>query len=612
MPPPPPILLLPVLLLPIIATVSAQVTLYMDTPLASGSLSGDVQTRLGLAPDATVHTAGGVALQAAAALRNPLLAALGIAVGTEEAGRPQATTAAYVAAPRSIAQTLRPTVGFSFGEARGAAASGTAGGYLVGEFAYNPVANQLGASVSGGSAGTATLRSGDSLGGVLAAGDAAGLSGAEALGWVDAQTTAGGGRSAQESQAIAYPTNALSPLNPATCTQSLTYGAARSNYLDGVAMPLIRGNEDGDGGEGDIGDGYGPAGGGAWGVPMCLALFDWGTLDDFVAFVEERPATLLSSEGEEGGGGEGDDGERPPHLRTRGDNNPSSSGGHRSSASFEDYVEEAASEEALHQSSSGTGGDGHHSEHKRRERAALRAIAAGGNVALPPPPSSSSSNSVLASLALAFEQGGQAAVEAFLRDTDLGREMTRRAGVAGARRRRAYEQGQRAPPLRETLARASAALVPSAVEARRAAAELRNVAARNATNLAVQALVATVESAEPALALQQRARLAVLQPLRQGAGRAAGGLLLGAAERLERADRRQQQQGGGGGAGGGGGGGGGGTRQVAFGDAAAALRSSAALAAKDVASVVEAEEEAEDEPKRRLRRQRRQRRRSRR
>jgi hypothetical protein len=332
-------------------------------------------------------------------------------------------------------------------------------------------------------------------------------------------------------------------------------------------MPLIRGNEDNDGDGavdvegGGVGDGYGSAGGGAWGVPMCLALFDWGTLDDFVAFVEGRPPPLADGEGE-------DDGAGGEHLRTGSKLRP---------ASFEDYVDEAASEEALQQSSGGgKGGGDHEKKHKQQERAALRAIAAGdgGGDNTDPPSSSSSSppSSVLSSLATAFQEGGQSAVETFLRDTALGREMMRRAAEAHAARQRSYEQGERAPPLRETLARAAEALVPSAAEARRAATELRNVAARNATNLLVQGMVAVAESAEPALALQQRARAALLQPLQRTVGRAAGGLMTGAAERLERQGS------------GGGGDGGGGQRQGALADAAAALRASAALAVRDVAS----------------------------
>jgi hypothetical protein len=551
-------LLLLLLIAAIATTASAQLTLYFDTPLASASGSVDAQARAGVAPDATVHVGGGVAASAATALRNPLMAVLGTAAGTEEAGRPQATTAAYVATPLSIASTLRPTVGFHFGEARGAAASGTAGGYLVGEFAYNPIANQLGGSVAGGSSGTGNVGSGDTLGGVVAGGDAAGLSGAESLGWADAQTTAGGGRGGQESQAIAYPTNLFSPLNPATCTQALAYGAARSNYGgDGSALPLIRGNEpssSGDG-EGDVSDGYGPAGGGAWGVPMCLALFDWGTLDDFVAFVEEdrpRRQGRSSSSSEHGG--------------NNNDNNDQ--------ASFEDYVEHPGG------AGKGEGNDGNSistsSKGRREERAALRAVAAGGGGGgADSTPSTTTSPSFVASLAEAFAKGGPAAVDAFLQTTSLGKEMLRRAETAQARRQDAYDSGNRTS-LRTTFGKVAATLAPAAADTGRAATALRNAAARNATNLAVQALVGVSESAEPALALQQRARAALVDPVRAASARLASSGLRRAAAGLE----RQQQR-----AGGAGGGYGGGMGQ-ALGDAATALRASAAIAASDAADAM--------------------------
>jgi hypothetical protein len=563
---------------------SAQLTLYLDTPLAAASGSVDLQARAGVAPDATVHVGGGVAASGAAALRNPLLAALGTAAGTEEAGRPQATTAAYVATPLSVARTLRPTVGFHFGEARGALGSGTAGGFLVGEFGYNPIANQLGASVSGGSAGTANARSGDTMGGVLAAGDAAGLSGAESLGWADAQTTAGGGRGAQESQAIAYPTNLASPLNPATCTQALTYGAARSNYgPDGSALPLVRGNEPsaaaaaaGENGEDGVeaSDGYGPAGGGAWGVPLCLALFDWGTLDDFVAFVDE---------GEGGGGrrgrsssgrsiGSGDKQTNTNTNNNEGDENKSDDG-----ASFEDYVE--------HPGGAGKPADSQQQQRRRRrdESAALRAAAAGGPAAAAAAAAASPpSSSTVQTMADVFERGGPAAVDAFLQTTETGREMLRRAEATRADRQGAYDRGNRTS-LRGTFLAAAAALAPAAADAARAGTRLRNVAARNATNLAVQALVGVAESAEPALALQQRARAALVDPVRAASARLASSGLRRAAAGLERQERQGAAAAGGGGEDGNGGGQGMGR---ALGDAAAALRASAALAAADAADAV--------------------------
>jgi len=541
-----------------------QVTLYVDTPVLSASGSVDARARAGLSPDATVHVGGGAAASGAAALRSPLLAALGAAAGTEEDGRPQATTAAYVSAPLSIARTIRPTVGFHFGEARGAAASGTAGGYAVGEFAYNPIANQLGASVASSSAGTVNRGSADALGGVVAAGDAAGLSGAESLGWVDAQTTAGGGRGGQESQAIAYPTNALSPFNPATCTGALTWGAARSNYVDGSAVPLIRGN---DGGGDGVGGGLG-VGGGAWGVPLCLALFDWGTLDDFVAFVEDGPSGRRRR-GDEGGGNDGEgeeEGEAKEDVVR-----PSSS----PAVSFEDYVVPGGGQGG----GQGNGGGGKGGKgFRRRERDALRMAAAGdagggeeGDGGAESPPRS------VRALADAFDAGGQAAVERFLQGSDLGREMVRRAETTRLRRERAYERGER-QTLRATLANAAAALSPSANEARRAAAELRGVAARNATNLAVQSLVAVAESAEPALALQQRLQRSIIAPFQRASGNAAAAGLTRAAQQLER-QASSAPAGGGGGAGGGG-------LQQALGDAAAALRDSAALAASDAADAI--------------------------
>lgn len=78
------------------------------------------------------------------------------------------------------ASTLRPTIAYGLGEARGDVASGSAGGYTGLEFNYNPISNNLGTSVSSGTAASGNLFGAEEL---LPGSNSEGLEGRGLLAW---------------------------------------------------------------------------------------------------------------------------------------------------------------------------------------------------------------------------------------------------------------------------------------------------------------------------------------------------------------------------------------------------------------------------------------------
>ncbi|KAI8463706.1 MAG: hypothetical protein J3K34DRAFT_494410 [Monoraphidium minutum] len=257
-----------------------QLTIYASTPTFAGSASGALETNAQLGPDGTVRAAGGVSGAASAGISNPLLRALTLG-GYDN--RPEAATAAYVTSPLSLSSTLRPTISYGLAEARGDLISGAAGGFGAAEFAYNPASNNLGKSASVGAAAAANLLNAEELveGSALPTPGSAGLSGAEFIGSADDQTRLGDARTSQMGQAIAYPFNLVNPV--------LTYGVAVANYDQAApGGPL-------------------PAGPPPNLTPFCLNLFNFATLDDFEALIEDEGGLFRgggdSSTGSSGAGG---------------------------------------------------------------------------------------------------------------------------------------------------------------------------------------------------------------------------------------------------------------------------------------------------------------------
>ena len=61
--------------------------------------------------------------------------------------------------------TQRPTVGFGLAEGKGDLLSTSSGQWALGEFGYNPISNNLGASLAAGTSDALNIANGDSLDG---------------------------------------------------------------------------------------------------------------------------------------------------------------------------------------------------------------------------------------------------------------------------------------------------------------------------------------------------------------------------------------------------------------------------------------------------------------
>uniref|UniRef100_A0A383VL49 Uncharacterized protein n=1 Tax=Tetradesmus obliquus TaxID=3088 RepID=A0A383VL49_TETOB len=241
-----------------------QVTLFYDTPAAAGSTSVGLNANAALRPDGTVHAATGASVTSSTGIANPLPYWLTLGAYNN---RPEAGTTAYTQIPLLLQQTLFPTLSYGRASAKGDTFSTSGGTWGNLEFGYNPFSNNLGTSISSGTANTINVASSETVDEIN---PGAGLSQVEFAGYSNDLTNLADSRTDQSGQAIAQPYNIFSPVNPLTCTQSLLYAVTLTSYdLGAPAGPLPRENP-------------------ATIVPFCLGLFNFGTLDDFSAFVDEN------------------------------------------------------------------------------------------------------------------------------------------------------------------------------------------------------------------------------------------------------------------------------------------------------------------------------------
>ncbi|KAF6254996.1 hypothetical protein COO60DRAFT_263259 [Scenedesmus sp. NREL 46B-D3] len=193
-----------------------QVTVFYETPAAAGSTSVGLNANAALRPDGTVHAATGAAVTSSTGIANPLPYWLTLGAYNN---RPKAGTTAYTQIPLLLQQTLFPTLSYGRASAIGNTFSTSGGTWGNLEFGYNPLSNNLGTSISSGTANSINVASGETVG-TLDPGSGSSI--VEFAGFSNDLTNLADSRTDQSGQAVAQPYNVFNPLNPLTCTQVRT------------------------------------------------------------------------------------------------------------------------------------------------------------------------------------------------------------------------------------------------------------------------------------------------------------------------------------------------------------------------------------------------------